>query len=72
MRRLQPNVRGINAAVHFQPETKQTIPDDFRVIHIISDNVLNLPLPFFCVHRAGRFLHYVRGAVEFGALATIP
>src|ERR1039457_453699 len=71
-RRLEPDVRGIYAAVAGDTHSGQTFADDAGVLHVVVDDLFGLLPPLVGVNRGGGLLHRVGGAVELGGGAAQP
>ena len=70
--RAQPDIRCVDASRYFIACRLQSVIDDSRIFHIVSDLRKNLPPPLFGVNRLSRALDDIRRPIVFGAMAPRP
>lgn len=72
LRTLEPDVGRVNAAEEADAKFCHGISNDFGISLIIVNIFLAFLDAFLGEDNFGTFLHYIGGAVEFGALTAVP
>ena len=69
---FEPDIRGIDAAVHAHAQVGKGLADETGVLEVEINEVRNLLAAFGTVGSLGSSLHDVGNAVELRALAAMP
>ena len=72
VRRLEPDIRGVDAAVDLETGLGQTLPNDAGILEVVADELLDLFLAFFRIDGCGTALDNVCRTIEFRRVAAVP